>query len=444
MSTIIIGDRIVQSGDSGYQPQGVNRPTQQQQKDYQQMAQSMADAGIRSLSGRTTSTPQGAEARDIQRDFLVDRRDDVEGAGMAEGIFLDRMDFPGGSTFSGELGAGNILETEGDPLKRSIVSNILRGKQPRETGIFGIDFSNVGLPAVGPALGFIQGLQGKNTLLKNLKTGNLTDKDRIVLANLLALEKNQGKDFISSEGIEANEELFTSLKKSFEPIDLITTYIDRYMGGKPEGLDTIKSMFGDLTGTDDKEFNIIKEDKGGFYEGEYYDDEFAKGELVPTLEKVKSIIKPEGMAYLKATDPKTYYKIFTPQTSADIEELAGQVMSTGKTAEDRRYNAKIMEARALTADKQSRQDVNMAQASPAFAPPTAPAPGTPAPPPAPPIFPGFPGTPTPGLPIPGTPTRPVVTNYSNMPTYTQGGVQTFLTDPRFAQFRDTLNLFPRV
>ena len=218
------------------------------------------------------------------------------------------------------------------------------------------------------------------------------------------------------------------------------------MGGKPEGLDTIKSMFGDLTGTDDKEFNIIKEDKGGFYEGEYYDDEFAKGELVPTLEKVKSIIKPEGMAYLKATDPKTYYKIFTPQTSADIEELAGQVMSTGKTAEDRRYNAKIMEARALTADKQSRQDVNMAQASPAFAPPTAPAPGTPAPPPAPPIFPGFPGTPTPGLP-PGTPTvptTPVVTNYSNMPTYTQGGVQTFLTDPRFAQFRDTLNLFPRV
>ena len=146
---IIIGDRVVQTGDSGYQPQGVNRPTQKQQKDYQQMAQSMADAGIRSLSGRTTSTPQGAEARDIQRDFLVDRRDDVEGAGMAEGIFLDRMDFPGGSTFSGELGAGNILETEGDPLKRSIVSNILRGKQPRETGIFGIDFSNVGLPAVG-------------------------------------------------------------------------------------------------------------------------------------------------------------------------------------------------------------------------------------------------------------------------------------------------------
>ena len=105
-----------------------------------------------------------------------------------------------------------------------------------------------------------------------------------------------------------------------------------------------------------------------------------------------------------------------------------------------------MEARAFMSDKQSRQDANMAQASPAFAPPTAPAPGTPAPPP--PTYPGFPGTPTPGLPpspgIPAPGTLPVVTNYSNMPTYTQRGVQTFLTDPRFAQFRDTLNLFPRV
>ena len=150
---------------------------------------------------------------------------------------------------------------------------------------------------------------------------------------------------------------------------------------------------------------------------------------------------------LKRDDPITYYQITDdqPQTATDIEDLANVDLSElGKSPEDRRLAARVMEARAFMSDKQSRQDVNMAQASPAFAPPTAPAPGTPAPPPAPPIFPGFPGTPTPGLP-PGTPTvptTPVVTNYSNMPTYTQGGVQTFLTDPRFAQFRDTLNLFP--
>ena len=154
---------------------------------------------------------------------------------------------------------------------------------------------------------------------------------------------------------------------------------------------------------------------------------------------------------LKRDDPITYYKITDdqPQTATDIEDLANVDLSElGKSPEDRRLAARVMEARAFMSDKQSRQDANMAQASPAFAPPTAPAPGTPTPPPAPPIFPGFPGIPVPGLPPPGTvPPKsitPVATNYSNMPTYTQGGVQTFLTDPRFAQFRDTLNLFPRV
>jgi len=150
---------------------------------------------------------------------------------------------------------------------------------------------------------------------------------------------------------------------------------------------------------------------------------------------------------LKRDDPITYYKITDdqPQTATDIEDLANVDLSElGKSPEDRRLAARVMEARAFMSDKRSRQDADMAQASPAFAPPTTPAPGTPAPPPAPPIFPGFPGTPTPGLPIPGTPTRPVVTNYSNMPTYAQLGIPTFLGDPRFAQFRDTLNLFPRV
>jgi len=146
---------------------------------------------------------------------------------------------------------------------------------------------------------------------------------------------------------------------------------------------------------------------------------------------------------LKRDDPITYYKITDdqPQTATDIEDLANVDLSElGKSPEDRRLAARVMEARAFMSDKQSRQDANMAQASPAFAPPTAPAPGTPAPPP--PTYPGFPGTPPPGLPTPpGIP--PVVTNYSNVPSYTQGGVQTFLGDPRFAQFRDTLNLFPR-
>jgi len=423
-----------------------SEPTRQQQNQYQQMAQSMADAGIRSLSGRTTSTPQGAEARDIQRDFLVDRRDDVDGAGMAEGIFLDRMDFPGGSTFSGELGAGNILETEGDPLKRSIVSNILRGKQPRETGIFGIDFSNVGLPAVGPFFGAIQGLDSTDTFFKNLATKGaegLSSKDKVTLVNLVnrlgtspesienLLQTYADKNEVSADDLAFN------FNRAYNDIgrNVLESGIIDYFDTKPEGLkESLSAMAGQFEG-DKVPGQVLGLDE--------YEMIMPVSGMVdrPTLQDVTSKLGTEGLQFLKVTNPQAYYAL-----RPNDPDLANEsFVSTGDKVADRRFNAKIMEARAEAMNRQSRQDANMAQASPAFAPPTAPAPGTPAPPP-PPIFPGFPGTPTPGLP-PGTPTIPtttVATNYSNMPTYTQGGVQTFLTDPRFAQFRDTLNLFPRV
>ena len=190
-------------------------------------------------------------------------------------------------------------------------------------------------------------------------------------------------------------------------MDDIQSYFDR-MDNMNLG-DTAKTLFGDVTGTRD-----------------------TTG--ITTLEDITDDLGSEGLMFLKATNPKAYYRL--RPNDPDLANVA----FTG----DKNFDAKIMEARAEAMNRQSRQDANMAQASPAFAPPTAPAPGTPAPTPAPPIFPGFPGTPTPGLPIPGTPTRPVVTNYSNLPTYTQLGIPTFLGDPRFAQFRDALNLFPRV
>jgi len=152
------------------------RPTQQQQNQYQQMAQSMADAGIRSLSGRTTSTPQGAEARDIQRDFLYDKSSPGGETTPAEDM-IDDFDFL--SSRRGDLGPGELKVTEGDPLKRSIVSNILRGKQPRETGIFGIDTSNLGLPTINPALGAIQGFQNTNQVLEKLSKGSELPKNNI-------------------------------------------------------------------------------------------------------------------------------------------------------------------------------------------------------------------------------------------------------------------------
>ena len=151
----------------------------------------------------------------------------------------------------------------------------------------------------------------------------------------------------------------------------------------------------------------------------------------------------------------------TPATSGGLLNLADNPTATKNqdgtytTADGRiiskeqgeRYNNAVFAAR----DELNRMDrnpftgtKNVSTSSPAFAPPTTPQqPINVTFPAQPPVYPGFPGTPTPGLP-PSPGVLPVVTNYSNVPTYTQGGVQTFLTDPRFAQFRDTLNLFPRV
>ena len=160
-----------------------------------------------------------------------------------------------------------------------------------------------------------------------------------------------------------------------------------------------------------------------------------------TLENLRDSLGPDGEAYLKATNPQLYYSFTSPQTSQGIEELAGQAMSTGKTAEDRRYNARIMEARALAADKQSRENANMAGSSPAFAPPTQP--GTP-----PTTPPGTQPPPTPpgATPVPSTPSRtPTPFDYSqfpqfNMSNYAQQGLG---ATPQFGDFNETLNRFFR-
>ena len=411
------------------------RPTQQQQNQYQQMAQGMADAGIRSLSGRTMDTERGSRARDIQRDFLYDKSSPGGETTPAEDM-IDDFDYL--SSRRGDLGPGELKVTEGDPLKRSIVSNILRGKQPRETGIFGIDFSNVGLPAVGPFFGAIQGLGSTDTFFKNLATKGaegLSSKDKVTLVNLVnrlgtspeSIE-NLLQTYADKNEVSADV-LASDFNKAYNEIgsDVLSSGIIDYFDTKPEGLkESLSAMAGQFEGDKVPGQAILE---GAEYPMSVMIDR-------PTLQDVTSKLGTEGLQFLKVTNPQVYYAL-----RPNDPDLANEsFVSTGDRVADRRFNAKIMEARAEAMDRQSRQDANMAQASPAFTPPTAPAPGTPAPPP--PTYPGFPGIPTPTP--PGTPTTPVATNYSNLPTYTQLGIPTFLGDPRFAQFRETLNLFPRV
>ena len=117
-------------------------------------------------------------------------------------------------------------------------------------------------------------------------------------------------------------------------------------------------------------------------------------------------------------------------------------MSTGRTPEDRRYNARIMEARALAADKRSREAENLRSSSPAFAPPTQPGtpptqpPGT-QPPPTP------PGT-TP-VPAPPSGTTPTPSDYSQFPQFNMSDYarQGLGATPQFGDFQETLDRFFR-
>ena len=129
-----------------------------------------------------------------------------------------------------------------------------------------------------------------------------------------------------------------------------------------------------------------------------------------------------------------------PQTSGQAEEFAKIDLSQlTNSPEDRRLAAAVMEARALAADKQSRQDANMGimAASPAL-------PGLPVRPPVTP----FPG----GDSMIVTPPNPVLTPvpvggitpfdirqfYASLPQYTQQGIMS----PNLAQYYQNLGLFP--
>ncbi len=263
------------------------------------------------------------------------------------------------------------------------------------------------LKKLSPLANIVGSTQARKTLLTNLKKGEITDRDRDTLALLLGLERTQGGDFITQSGFDANPELFMSEMEKITELPMDD--IQSYFD-RMDNMnlgDTAKTMFGDVTGTRD-----------------------TTG--ITTLESF---------------------------------------VSTGDPVADRRFNAKIMEARALAADKQSRQDANMGQgimaSSPAFASPASQYGifiGKPGP------FignfvdtdgdgiddrfqtgPGQPRQPfvNPKAPLPGTSgtVQPVATGitpfdvrqfYASLPQYTQQGIM----NPNLAQFYQNLGMFP--
>ena len=372
-----------------------NRPT----------GQSIGPAGMGGGSFQSDSRPQdfGSQTNQQQQQQQSQQQDD------------DRLD--------------QILQDIGvqDPPKNvveTVATDLVEGGKK-----LGRSFSD--LIGIGPLFTvgkeFAKSFNATNNFYNSLLTKGLDgmdDRELVTYGNLLGqgIEDSTLEDFINKNNLDAKEriDLGTDLKtlkdeitgKDYEGI------VSAYKAGQPQGFkDSVAGLFGlrepGPTGPVDTPSNTL-----------------TRKEAIDKIGKA-------GMAFLDQTNPQLFDELQTYGTSQGIEKLASrQFVDTGNPVADRRYNARIMEARALAADKQSRQDANMAGSSPAFAPPTQPGtpPGTQ--PPAPPM------QPPPGAsPTPAPPSRtPTPFDYSQFPQfnrdYKMGGLG---TTPQFGNFNEVLN-----
>ena len=271
---------------------------------------------------------------------------------------------------------------------------------------------------------FFGSFNATNKFYNNLLTKGLDGMDErelVTYGTLLGkgLENSTLEDFIDKNNLDANErgklaDGVASLKNEILGKDY-KSIVDSYKASQPKTLkDSTLAFIG----------------------------QYERPEGTITRDAAINKIGKAGMAYLDKTNPQLYDELQPYATMQGVEKLASrQFVNTGDKVADRRYNARIMEARALALEKQSRQDANMARTSPAFQPPSQP--GTP-----PTTPPGTqpPTTPPPGAtPVPAPPSRtPTPFDYSQFPQfnpdYKMGGLG---TTPQFGNFQETLDRFFR-
>ncbi len=304
--TIKIGNKTVQTPGGGFGNPGqagasIAPPTQASLppslgfqpgnlNPYQQAAQTMMQAGITGLG-------------DTNKDRREERErlnQSIPGAG--EGILTVTP------------GAGQDVSTPDDEekglvetlLSNTLVANLLKGAQSTDR--------------------FFKNLSEKGV-------DGLTPEDKIILANLIGAG---GLDTIDLNKYTTDDVDFEELGKRFteaasglENVDY-KSLVDSYLSNKPTGIDSLTTMGSDL-------FNLFGDPRLLREDGSY------------TLEGLKEELGPEGIAYLKATNPKLYYSFTDPQTSGGLAELAQFDLSTlGGSPEDRQLAARVMAAREAT------------------------------------------------------------------------------------------------
>ena len=275
----------------GLQPGNVNP--------YQQAAQTMMQAGITSLSG-TTGNEQAAEKQQAGGKFKTIQQEAQE-ANQFNQMLQDTgiTNTSGSGTDEGK----NAIETL---LDSNILANVLKGTQSTDR--------------------FFKSLIEKGP-------DGLSPEDKIILANLIGVG---GLDTINLNKYTTEDVNFEQLKDSFEKAagDLANKdyegLVQDYLSNKPTGIDSLTTMGSDL-------FNF------------FGDPRLLREDGSLTLEGLEKELGKEGIAYLKATNPKLYYSFTDPQTSGGLAELAQFDLSTlGNSPEDRQLAARVMAAREAT------------------------------------------------------------------------------------------------
>ena len=298
---------------------------------------------------------------------------------------------------------------------------------------FGKNKINIPFPSIATfGASALEGMNATNVLLNKLNKGlELDSSDKVAVVTLVNKLRENNKinpsfdidianildNYVKENELSTKEasDLTSKFNKQFAEIEgkvdkedsNISDYIDR-MNNMSFG-ETVGTMYGDLTG---------QRDTSG----------------ITTLENITDNLGTEGLAYLKLTDPKTYYRLRPAQTSDQMRDLANVAMPTGNSPEDRRFAAQIMEAREMAARSKESQDRASGIMTASSAPPV--------PPPV--IPPEMKEDPVPENPI----LNPIMSQrdpfnlakfYASLPQYTQQGVMS----PSLMQYYRNLGLFPR-
>ena len=352
---------------------------------------------------------------------------------------------PVGMTSTEALNQGFITEREKEiaDAQQSFQETQQDYQDAIQQGVFGTSAAKKFLtPGLEATKEFIRGItsQGRKDILKALGTGksfdNLTEQEKINLAYLIAANKKNENVLGGTFGFDEKE--FDEYQKKYG-IDLETlkSRADDYIEDFEKETSGFESLIKQYEAGEPQGFKQSVSALVGLYD---------RPEGTLSRKELQDELGKEGIAYLKANNPKLYYRFNDPQTSQGIEELASQsLQGLSNSPEDRRYAARIVEARAL-ADRDRTTDATGQVVSGKPILPVTPLPG-PRPGPVPDPIPGPILTPTP-TPFPGTgiisavtdprfvgPSFPGVTTAQNY--FNQG-----IANPNFQRFFQIANQFP--